>query len=57
MGLFDDVWYNYRIYMLFWTVMGLVTAQLRVGESDEERAYTPLDSDRTQCELVLRFHQ
>ena len=57
MGLFDHVWYNYRIYMLFWTVMGLVTAQLRVGESDEERAYTPLDSDRTQCELLLRFHQ
>lgn len=56
MGLFDDVWYNYRIYMLFWTVMGLVTAQLRVGENDEERAYTPVDHDRTQSELVLRFH-
>ena len=56
MGLFDDVWYNYRIYMLFWTVMGLVTAQLRVGENDEERAYNPVDNDRTQSELVLRFH-
>ncbi len=56
MGLFDDIWYNYRIYMLFWTVMGLVTAQLRVGESDEEREYNPVDHDRTQSELVLRFY-
>ena len=56
MGLFDDVWYNYRIYMLFFTVMGLVTAQLRVGEEDEDRAYTPVERDRTQSELELRFY-
>lgn len=56
MGLFDHIWYNYRIYMLFFTVMGLVTAQLRVGEEDEDRAYTPVDHDRTQSELELRFY-
>ena len=57
MGLFDDIWYNYRVYMLFWTVMGLVTAQHRVATFDEERAYNPVDRDRNQSELELRFYQ
>ena len=55
MGFFDDVWYNYSIYMLFWTVMGLVSAQIRVGEQQTERAYNPVEDERTQGEIVLRF--
>ena len=55
MGAFDHVWYNYRIYMLFWTLAGLVTAQIRVGENDAERATNRVDDERTQGELILRF--
>jgi O-antigen ligase len=56
MGLFDDVFYNYRIFFMFWTVMGLVTAQLRIGERQSERAYNPVDDERTQGEVTFRFH-
>jgi O-antigen ligase len=56
MGLFDDIFYNYRIFFLFWTVMGLVVAQLRIGEETSERAYNPVDDERTQGEIVFRFH-
>ncbi len=56
MGAFDYVWYNYRIYMLFWALMGLGTAQVRIGERETERAHTPLDDERTQGEVVLRFY-
>ena len=55
MGLFDDIFYNYRIFFLFWTVMGLVIAQLRIGEETSERAYNPVDDERTQGEIVFRF--
>ena len=56
MGLFDDVFYNYRIFFLFWAVMGLVMAQLRVGERQTERATNPIDDLRTQGEALFRFH-
>ena len=55
MGGFDEIWYNYRIYMLFWALMGLVTAQVRIGEREVERASNPVDDERTQGEVVLRF--
>lgn len=56
MGLFDDVFYNYRIFFMFWAVMGLVTAQLRAGERKTERATNPIDDARTQGEVLFRFH-
>ncbi len=56
MGLFDEIWYNYRIFMLFWVVMGLVTAQVRIGERETERAYNPVNDERTQGEVVFRFN-
>ena len=55
MGCFDEIWYNYRVYMLFWAVLGLVTAQIRVGETQVERAYNPVEDDRTQAEVVFHF--
>ena len=48
--------YNYRIFFMFWAVMGLVTAQLRVGEQQSERSYNPVDDERTQGEVTFRFH-
>lgn len=56
MGLFDDVWYNYRIYMLFWTLVGLVSAQVRIGEAEAARAEQPLNDVRTQGEVIFHFY-
>lgn len=56
MGVFDEIWYNYRIYLLFWVLMGLGKAQMRVGNAESERALGPVDDERSQGELVLHFH-
>ena len=56
MGLFDDIFYNYRIFFLFWAILGMVTAQLRIGEDRSERAYNPVDDEKTQGEVTFRFH-
>jgi hypothetical protein len=56
MGLFDDIFYNYRIFFMFWAVMGLVMAQLRVGERRTERATNTIDDAKTQGEVLFRFH-
>ncbi len=57
MGLFDDVFYNYRIFFLFFAMMGLVTAGVRVGEEDAQRSYNPIDDERTQGEITFRFYK
>jgi O-antigen ligase len=37
MGLFDYVWYNYRIFFMFWAVMALGVACIRVGNKEISR--------------------
>ncbi len=31
MGITDHIWYDYRIFLLFWTVIGLVNAYIKYG--------------------------
>lgn len=37
MGLFDFVWYNYRVFFLFWIVLALACATIRVGSAEQKR--------------------
>ena len=37
-GLTDYVWYNYRIFLLFWIVVGLGVAHVRAARETEEEA-------------------
>lgn len=41
MGMADYVWYNSRIFLLFWMVLGLTSAAIRTGA--RERIVTPLE--------------
>ncbi len=56
MGFFDEIFYNYRIFFLFWVVAGLVSAQVRVAERQTERSYNPIDDEKTQGEVTFHFH-
>ncbi len=38
MGFFDYVWYNYRIFFMFWVVMALGVACIRTGKKEIERS-------------------
>ncbi|MBO7310249.1 MAG: O-antigen ligase family protein [Clostridia bacterium] len=37
MGLFDYVWYNYRIFFLFWAVIAIGVACIRIGKKEMSR--------------------
>ena len=37
MGIFDYVWYNYRIFYIFWIVIAIGCAFVRVGNCEEDR--------------------
>ncbi len=37
MGVFDYVWYNYRVFYVFWIVMAIGGAFIRVGNSEINR--------------------
>lgn len=36
-GLFDYTWYNYRIFFLFWAVVAIASACVRVGRDEKRR--------------------
>lgn len=38
MGLTDHIWYNYRVFLMFWLVIGLVNAYIRIGLSEFNRS-------------------
>jgi O-antigen ligase len=37
MGLFDYVWYNYRLFFMFWLVIGICVCCVRIGKREQER--------------------
>ena len=45
MGMVDYVWYNYRIFFLFWVVMALGVACIRTGKKEMERANSIISPD------------
>ena len=36
-GVFDYVWYSYRIFFLFWAVIAIAAACVRVGKEEARR--------------------
>ncbi len=55
MGIFDFVWYNYRVFFLFWIVLALGCACIRIG-MDEQRRHewnTDTGSDHASLDLNL----
>ena len=43
MGIFDYVWFNYRVFYIFWIVIAIGCAFVRVGNTEAERQNLPLD--------------
>lgn len=48
MGLTDHIWYNYRVFLLFWAVIALTCALIRInnGAKEKERLNT---ASNNQC--------
>ena len=43
MGLFDNIWYSYRIFFLFWVVAAISCAYIRLGDREKKRSYIDRD--------------
>ncbi len=55
MGLFDFIWYNYRIFFLFWAVLGLACACIRVGRAEESRQTCIAEYEENSATMDLDF--
>lgn len=55
MGVTDHIWYNYRIFYLFWIVMGLTVAQMRIGEEALAYEEPVRRNTKTGSEAILYF--
>ena len=55
LGLFDFIWYNYRIFFLFWIVAALSVANARIGRRDllRQRQIMQNEADRASIELTI----
>ena len=45
MGVFDYIWYNYRVFYIFWVVIAIGCAFVRVGNYENRRKQDAMDSD------------
>lgn len=53
MGLFDHIWYNYRVFFLFWAVVGISTAIIRVGNTKSKRSVVETVNDQNSAEIEI----
>ncbi|MBQ2766729.1 MAG: O-antigen ligase family protein [Clostridia bacterium] len=58
-GMTDYIWYNYRVYFVFWFVLALTSAYIRVGRSERSRDHANLaayaDATKATLELPLKL--
>lgn len=45
MGMFDHIWYNYRVFFVFWIVFAISCAYIRFGNREAERQRVTNDSN------------
>ena len=54
MGLFDYIWYNYRIFFMFWAILGLSVATVRCGEREAKKKNVTISSmDNNSVDIDL----
>ncbi len=55
MGMFDYVWYNYRVFFLFWAALALGVACIRVGKKEHCRSngFNEYDDYTSSLDVIL----
>ncbi|MBQ8577587.1 MAG: O-antigen ligase family protein [Clostridia bacterium] len=51
-GMTDYIWYNYRVFLVFWLLIGLCHAVCRTTESDNRDLLRRAEHDRTAAEAA-----
>jgi putative inorganic carbon (HCO3(-)) transporter len=52
-GMTDYIWYNNRLFFLFWAVLALTVASVRAGEEERKKATPYYENSDTQADLDL----
>jgi O-antigen ligase len=47
MGVFDYIWFNYRVFFVFWIVLSIGCAFVRVGKSEIERTSPDFEEEHS----------
>ena len=52
-GLFDYPWYNYRMFYLFWVILAISCASIRIGDRDAQKIsmVNTMDSDSASIDI------
>ena len=53
MGTFDNLWYNSRVMVLFWVVMGIACATVRISNELTERRQVNVECDNTSAYIDI----
>lgn len=54
-GMFDYVWYNYRVLFMFWAVIGMGVACIRVGKKEYARVREAHDDCDDAASINIEF--
>ena len=55
MGMFDYVWYNYRMFFMFWVVLALGVCAMKIGNKEIKRKNIVLDTDMSSAAIDIEF--
>ncbi len=53
MGMFDYIWYNFRVFFLFWAIIGIGCAAIRVGDQQAKRTKTEFVYDDSSASIDI----
>lgn len=53
MGLFDHIWYNYRIFFIFWVVVGLTVSYISSCRMESDVVNAKMNKDFAEIDVVI----
>ncbi len=53
MGLFDYIWYNYRVFLIFWAVISLCIAMIRINDNEKAKADAAMMNGDMQVDIDI----
>lgn len=55
MGTVDYIWYNMRVFFVFWFVFAIVCAYAYADRAEHSNSFVPMDPDETQSDIYMEI--
>jgi len=53
MGMFDYIWYNYRVFFTFWIIIAMASSYFRIKDDEEQRKRVVFDTNKFSAEAEI----